>query len=525
MTIARQPITVLAHAAHGEEILTSESLEFLAHLERSSRARREALLRRRKERAAAFRSGERPRLLAETKDIRDDLSWAVRPAPIDLTDRRCEITGPTERKMMISALNSGARVFMSDFEDALSPSWQNVIDGQRNVRDVADRSITFARPDGSVDFLASDIATLTIRPRGLHLVERHLLVDEKPVSASVFDLSLAAFHSAARFIERGTGLYLYIPKIESHTEAMWWDELLAGVESALGIAHGSIRVTVLIETILAAYEMDEIVYALRDRLTALNAGRWDYIFSVLKKFGDDPSHLLPDRSQVTMATPFMAAYAERLVAICHQRGAHAIGGMSAFIPNRSKPDVTARAVEQVRLDKEREAALGYDGTWVAHPDLVPVATAAFDAVLGSRPNQLEVRREVPSDVDALLSTDVPGGSRTRAGLALNVAVSLIYLESWIAGRGAVAIFDLMEDMATAEISRTQLWQWVQHHVVLEDGTVVDRELVQGEIDETIESLSKEGHDRALLERAGAVISSAIAQPELADFLTYLIEPD
>jgi malate synthase len=447
----------------------------------------------------------------------------VAPAPADLTDRRCEITGPSERKMMIGALNSGARVFMSDIEDALSPAWANVVDAQRNIRDVADLTISFTRPDGRVDVLGDDIATLVVRPRGLHMDERRVTLDGGTVSASLFDVSLAAHHSAARFMARGSGLYLYLPKLESHREAAWWDDVLTDLERRVGLPHASIRVTVLVETVLAAFEMEEILHALRERITGLNAGRWDYIFSVIKKFGFDPDHVLPDRAQVTMTVPFMAAYARRLVAVCHKRGAHAIGGMSAFIPNRRDPAVTERALTAVRADKEREAGLGYDGTWVAHPDLVPVATEQFDAVLGSRPNQLDVAPRLDDDVRALLDTDIPGASVTGAGVAGNVSVSLQYLEAWLTGRGAVAINDLMEDAATAEISRSQLWQWVRHGTPLDDGSVVTADLVAAELDAAVEQLAGAGLDPERLGLAADLVRQVALGDDLPDFLTLVAE--
>ena len=470
--------TIVGDAAGTQDILTAEALALVAEMERAHGPARLQLLARRIERAERFRQGERPALLAETADVRSG-DWQVRPAPADLADRRCEITGPAERKMMIGAFNCGARVFMCDIEDALSPGWANVIDAQRNIRDAADLTLTFERPDGSVDRLNDHIATPVIRPRGLHMNERRVLVDGAQPSASVFDATLLALHSAARFQARGSSLYLYLPKIESHHEAAWWTTVLGDLEARLGLEHGSIRVTVLIETILAAYEMEEILHALRDRITALNAGRWDYIFSVIKKFGFDPRYSLPDRSQVTMTVPFMATYARRLVAICHRRGAHAIGGMSAFIPNRRNPEVTDRALAAVRTDKEREAGLGYDGTWVAHPDLVPVATEQFDKVLGTRPNQLEV--QATGRVRRFGSAR-HGDSRwlrvTARACTTTSRVALQYLEAWLAGRGAVAINDLMEDAATAEISRSQLWQWIRHGQALEDSTLVTAELVE-----------------------------------------------
>jgi malate synthase len=515
-------VRVLGPTDGTEDILTPEALTVMAEVQRAHGSRRQDLLRRRDERAAAFRAGERPGLLGETAEIRGG-DWQVPAAPADLTDRRCEITGPCDRKMMIGALNSGARVFMADVEDSLSPSWRNIVDGQRNFRDAADGSITFERPDGTVDRLNDHIATLVLRARGLHMVERRVEVDGEHPSASVFDVALAAVHSAPRLAARGSGLYLYIPKMESHEEAAWWDAMLGDVERRTGMRPGSIRVTVLIETILAAYQMEEILYQLRDRITGLNAGRWDYIFSVIKKFGGDAAHVLPDRGQVTMTVPFMAAYAERLVAVCHRHGAHAIGGMSAFIPNRRKPDVTERALEQVRKDKEREASIGYDGTWVAHPDLVPVATEVFDGVLGDRPNQLEKKPPIPGDAASLLETDIPGGKITMAGLRQNVSVALQYLEAWLAGRGAVAIFDLMEDAATAEISRSQLWQWVHHRVSLGDGTPVTADLVNSELDDAVQQLTAEGLDSKRLAQAAELVRQVALSDELPDFLTLIAE--
>lgn len=514
--------TVVGDAAGTDDVLTPEARALVATMSRVHDHTRRGLLTRRAERAERFAAGERPGLPPETAWVRAG-DWRVRPAPTDLADRRCEITGPSERKMMIGALNSGARVFMTDIEDSLSPGWGNVIDAQRNIRAVADRTITFERPDGTVDRLHDRVATLCVRPRGLHMSERHVRVDDRSPGASLFDVTLAAFHSAAAFAARGSGLYLYLPKLESHHEAEWWDAVLTDLERRLGLPYGDIRVTVLIETVLAAHEMEEILYALRDRIVGLNAGRWDYIFSVIKKFGHDRAFVLPDRSQVTMTVPFMAAYAERLVAVCHRRGAHAIGGMSAFIPNRRKPDVTERALAAVRADKEREAGLGYDGTWVAHPDLVPVATDVFDRVLGDAPNQLGVRPPVPSDAGPLLATAIPGGAVTAAGLRNNVSVALQYLEAWLAGRGAVAIFDLMEDAATAEISRSQLWQWVRHGATLEDGTVVTSTLVATEIDTEQARLVAEGLDPERLKLAADLVRHVALSDVLPDFLTLVAE--
>jgi malate synthase len=389
--------------------------------------------------------------------VRAPSDFTVAPAPADLQDRRVEITGPVDRKMMINALNSGAKVFMADFEDANSPSWENVVDGQKNVHDAVRRTIELETGEKSYR-LNDEIATLVIRPRGWHLVERHHLVDGAPVSASLFDFGLVVFHNAREQLDRGTGPYFYLPKLESHLEARLWAQAFALAEAELGLPAGSIKCTVLIETILAAFEMDAILYELRDHSCALNAGRWDYIFSCIKKMGA----VLPDRAQVTMTVPFMHSYTELLVKTCHAREAHAIGGMAAFIPSRRDPAVNKIALAKVHEDKEREARNGFDGTWVAHPDLVPVALAEFDAVLGERPNQVDRKRdEVSVDEDDLLNFEIPGGEVTDEGLRVNVSVGVRYLDAWLQGVGAAAIDNLMEDAATAEISRAQVWSWVK----------------------------------------------------------------
>jgi len=443
----------------GSEILTKEALAFVERLHRALNPTRLELLEQRRERQLDLDAGESPRFLSETQEIREG-DWRVAPAPADLTDRRCEITGPVERKMMINALNSGARVFMADFEDANSPTWENVVRGQANVRDAVRREITLDTAEKSYR-LNDETATLIIRPRGWHLPERHHTVDGEPVSGSLFDFGLVMFHNARELLDRGSGPYFYLPKLESHLEARLWAQAFALAEDELGLPRGSIRCTVLIETILAAFEMDEILYELRDYGCALNAGRWDYIFSCIKKFRTR-NWVLPDRVQVTMAVPFMHAYTELLVRTCHRRGAHAIGGMAAFIPSRKDPDVNAVALGKVREDKERESRAGFDGTWVAHPDLVPVATECFDAVLGERPNQLERQRDdVVPDEAALLSIPDTPGEITEQGLQTNVSVGIRYLDAWLHGVGAAAIDNLMEDAATAEISRSQVWQWVR----------------------------------------------------------------
>jgi malate synthase len=444
------------HVTQREQVLTEDALSFVELLQRELGSTRLELLERRRERKAALDGGERPDFLVETRDVRDG-DWRVAPAPADLRDRRCEITGPVDRKMMINALNSGARVFMGDFEDSLSPTWQNVVEGQQNVRDAVRREISLETPEKAYR-LNDDVATLVIRPRGWHLVERHAQVDGEPVSASLFDFGLVMYHNAAELLERGSGPYFYLPKLESHLEARLWAQAFALAEETLGIPRGSIRCTVLIETILAAFEMEEILYELRDYGCALNAGRWDYIFSTIKKLGAE----LPDRAQVTMTVPFMRAYTELLVRSCHRRGAHAIGGMAAFIPSRRDAEVNEVALAKVRDDKERESGDGFDGTWVAHPDLVPVATEVFDRVLGERENQVDrLREDVHVTAGQLFDFTVPGGEVTDAGLHTNVSVGVRYLDSWLNGVGAAAIDNLMEDAATAEISRAQVWTWVK----------------------------------------------------------------
>ena len=427
-------------------MLSREALEFVERLHRELNPERERLLAARQTRRGT-----------ELRFVRAPEEFTVAPAPADLQDRRVEITGPVERKMMINALNSGAKVFMADFEDANSPTWDNVRDGQRNVHDAVRRTIELDTGEKSYR-LNDETATLLIRPRGWHLVERHHEVDGAPVSASLFDFGLVVFNNAREQLERGTGPYFYLPKLESHEEARLWARAFGLAEAELGLPHGSIKCTVLIETILAAFEMDAILYELRDHSCALNAGRWDYIFSCIKKLGA----VLPDRAQVTMTVPFMRAYSELLVKTCHEREAHAIGGMAAFIPSRRDAEVNAVALAKVSEDKRREAAAGFDGTWVAHPDLVPVALAEFDAVLGERPNQVERKRDdVQVSEEQLVDFEIPGGEITDEGLRVNVSVGVRYLDAWLQGVGAAAIDNLMEDAATAEISRAQVWSWVQ----------------------------------------------------------------
>jgi malate synthase len=502
-----------------DRVLTPEALVFVADLHRRFKPVRRRLLDARRDRQAALDAGERPALRADTAELRA-ADWTVASAPADLDDRRVEITGPAEGKMMINALNSGARVFMADLEDALSPTWENVVEGQANIADAVRRDLTFDGPDGREYRLAERTATLLVRPRGWHLPERHVLVDGEPISASLFDAGLFLFHNAAETLARGTGPYFYLPKLEAAAEAELWNSVFVEAQARLGVPRGSVRATVLIETVLAAFEMDEILWALRGHAAGLNAGRWDYLFSVIKKFGRWPELELPDRVQLTMTVPFMRAYTERLVRTCHRRGAHAIGGMAAFIPSRRDEAVNATAMTKVREDKERESSDGFDGTWVAHPDLVALATEIFDGVLGERPNQKERRGdEAPGATDGLLELRVPGGRVTEAGLRANVSVALAYLDSWLRGNGAVAINNLMEDAATAEISRSQLWHWRSRGATLEDGRPVTSELY-----EAIRSVERARLEGALwegsrLDDAAHLLDRLVLADELAEFLT------
>ena len=505
------------------EVLTPQAVDFLAALHREFDGQRKLLLELRAKRAERFRAGERPDFLPETAAVRAG-DWNVAPAPADLRDRRVEITGPTERKMVINALNCGASVFMADFEDANTPTWQNMVEGQVNLRDAARRTIEFLNPDGRIYRLDDETATLLVRPRGWHLVERHMLVEGEPISGSLFDFGLYFFHNARELVERGTGPYFYLPKLESHLEARLWNDVFNFAQDRLDVARGTIRATVLVETVLAAFEMDEILYELRDHSAGLNAGRWDYIFSLIKKFGHDQQFTLPDRAQVTMAVPFMRAYTQLMVKTCHRRGAHAIGGMSAFIPNRRDPEVTATALANVREDKQREANDGCDGTWVAHPDLVAVAREVFDAVLGERPNQLERQRDdVDVSAEDLLNAHIADERVTEAGLRGNVSVSIQYIASWLRGAGAVAINNLMEDAATAEIARSQTWQWVHHGVQLDGGAAASAELVRRigseELDRIREAAGEQAYAEGRFEEARDIFEQVALSEEFVEFLT------
>src|SRR5579862_758629 len=458
------------------KILTPEAIDFVVDLQRTFNERRKSLLNARQERQERLEAGERPDFLKETHSIRES-EWTVAKLPGDLLDRRVEITGPVDRKMIINALNSGAKVFMADFEDSSTPSWNNLLDGQVNLRDAVRRTITFADPSTQKQYKLNDkVAVLFVRPRGWHLEERHMLVDGEPMSGSIFDFGLYFFHNAKELLSRGSGPYFYLPKMESHLEARLWNDIFLRAQEKIGLPKGTIKGTVLIETILASFEMDEILYELRDHSAGLNCGRWDYIFSFIKKFSSDPLAVLPDRAQVTMTTHFMRSYSKLAIKTCHKRNVHAMGGMSAYIPIKTDPVANEKAIAQVKADKEREASDGHDGTWVAHPGLVPVAMEVFDRLM-PQPNQISKQLPDfhPTAADLLR---VPDGQITEAGLKQNVAVGLGYLEAWLRGIGCVPLFNLMEDAATAEISRAQLWQWIHNQAKLSDGRVVDAPMVE-----------------------------------------------
>jgi malate synthase len=461
-----------------DEVLTPPALELVATLHRELDPTRRELLERRSGRQAELDSGGSLDFLSSTRAVREG-DWTVGPLPADLRDRRVEITGPADRKMTINALNSGASGFMADFEDSNSPTWSNMIGGQVNLIDAVRGTIEYTSPDGKRYELGEQTATLLVRPRGLHLPERHILVDGEPVAGGLADFALYLFHNALELLGRGSGPYLYLPKLESHLEARLWNDAFCLAQDALGLERGTIKATVLIETIPVAFEMDEILYELREHAAGLNAGRWDYIFSTIKRFRTRPEFVLPDRSQVTMTVPFMRAYTELLVKTCHRRGAHAMGGMAAVIPSRSDEEANRKAYDAVRADKQREAGDGFDGTWVAHPDSVPVAMEAFDEVLGSKPNQLSRRRDdVSVSAADLLDVASTPGEITEQGLRSDVNVGIQYISSWLRGNGAAGIYGLMEDAATAEIARAQVWQWIHHRAELDDGRTVTAELVR-----------------------------------------------
>jgi malate synthase len=509
-----------------DEILTDEALGLVAALQRELGPRRAELLAARSRRQAELIAGGTLDFLPETRHVREDASWRVAPPAPGLVDRRVEITGPTDKKMTINALNSGARVWLADFEDANTPLWDNMVTGQLNLKDALDRNIDFRLADGKSYQLRPDdeLATVVVRPRGWHLDEKHLLVDGGRVSGSLFDFALYFAHCARRQLDKGKGPYFYLAKIESHLEARLWNDAFNLAQDRLGIPRGTIRATVLVETIPAAFEMDEILYELREHSAGLNAGRWDYLFSIIKKFrtrGRD--FVLPERNAVTMTAPFMRAYTELLVKTCHDRGAHAMGGMAAFIPSRRDPEVNAKALAKVREDKARESGDGFDGSWVAHPDLVPVCREVFDAVLGDRPNQLDkLRDDVDvSAADLLAVAKTPGGI-TEAGLRNNISVGLQYLANWLAGTGAVAIFNLMEDAATAEISRSQVWQWLHNDVTLAEGQQVTTDLVDQIIGEELGLIREQygpAFDADKFGQAVALFKEVALADDYAEFLT------
>jgi malate synthase len=508
-----------------EEVLTAQALELIARLHRELNARRLDLLAARQERLRALAAGDTLRFLPETAHIRDDDSWRVaEPAP-GLVDRRAEITGPTDRKMTINALNSGAKVWLADHEDANTPLWENVIGGQLNLKDALDRTIDFSSPEGKSYTLRPDeeLPTIVVRPRGWHLPEKHITVDGEPTSGSLVDFALYLATSGQKQIDRGLGPYFYLPKMESHLEARLWNDAFNLAQDFLGMPRGTIRATVLIETYPAAFEMEEILYELREHSAGLNAGRWDYMFSVIKSFrtrGDE--FLLPDRNSVTMTVPFMRAYTELLVRTCHKRGAHAIGGMAAFIPSKD-PEVNEQAFAKVRADKEREANDGFDGSWVAHPGMVELCAEVFTGVLGDRPNQLDRKREdVHVTAEQLLDVRSTPGEKTEAGLRSNISVGIQYLESWLRGSGAVGINNLMEDAATAEISRSQVWQWLHNDVRLSNGDTVTRELVERLVDEEMAAIAEARGDAFAGGRwddARALFTEMALADEYPDFLT------
>jgi malate synthase len=500
-------------------ILSPEALAFAVTLQREFNPVRKQLLAARVTRQQQLDAGIRPEFLPETAHIRA-ADWTVAPLPADLLDRRVEITGPVDRKMIINALNSGAKVFMADFEDSTTPTWENVLDGQLNLRDAVRRTITFSDPTTGKQYaLKDDPAVLFVRARGWHLDEAHIFVDGEPMSGSIFDFALYFFHNAKELLARGSGPYFYLPKMESHLEARLWNSIFIRAQELLGVPQGSIKATCLIETILASFEMDEILYELRAHSAGLNCGRWDYIFSFIKKLAGDTSMLLPDRAQVTMTTHFMRSYSLLCIKTCHRRNVSAMGGMSALIPIKSDPVANEKALAGVRADKEREATDGHDGTWVAHPGLVPIALEVFDRIM-PQPNQ--IAKQLPDytcTAEDLLQ--VPTGTITEAGLKQNVAVGLGYLEAWLRGIGCVPLFNMMEDAATAEISRSQLWQWVHHHAVLEDGRPVTPELVNQAIDEELAraQTSVDATRYVAYEHAAKLTRDLIDAPRFPDFLT------
>lgn len=500
------------------EILTPQALQFLLELHEQFNNRRLTLLQARQDRQKSIDNGKLPSFLPETKSIRES-AWEVAPCPADLQDRRVEITGPVDRKMIINALNCGANVFMADFEDATSPTWENLIDGQRNLKEAVRRTLSLSTPEGKSYKLNDKVATLKVRPRGWHLNEKHVLIDGAQMSGSLFDFGLYFFHNAQELISRGSGPYFYIPKLESHLEARLWNDVFNFAQDYLKIPRGTIRATMLIETIMAVFEMEEILYELKDHASALNAGRWDYLFSMIKKMRNQKNFMLPDRAQITMAVPFMKSYCDLLVQTCHRRKAHAMGGMAAFIPSRKDAELNKVAMAKVTEDKKREASQGFDGTWVAHPDLISVARAEFDAVLGDKPNQKSnLREDVKSSAESLLNTTIQGATITEAGLVNNISVALQYIDSWLRGVGAVGIYNLMEDAATAEISRAQLWLWIHKGGKLADGTAITADLYRQKREQELQKLL-ENSQPGRLHDAAKLLDKLVLDETFVDFLT------
>jgi malate synthase len=502
------------------QILTQQAVDFITNLSRQFEPRRRELLARRAERQSALDAGALPSFLPETASIRAQ-EWRVAPIPADLADRRVEITGPVDRKMIINALNSGANVFMADFEDSNSPTWRNNLDGHVNLRDAIRGTITFESPEGKKYRLNPRPATLFVRPRGWHLTERHFLVDGEPISASLFDFGLYFFHNGRALLEKGTGPYFYLPKMESHLEARLWNDVFLAAQDALGLPRGTIRATVLIETILAAFEMDEILWELREHSAGLNCGRWDYIFSFIKKFRNRQEFVLPNRAVVTMDRHFLDSYVRLLIQTCHRRGIHAMGGMAAQVPIKDDPVANEQAIDKVRRDKLREVRAGHDGTWVAHPGLVPVAKQIFDEGMKD-PNQISLKREDVSVTAADLLA-IPDGEITEQGLRWNIDVGLRYLEAWLRGSGCVPIYNLMEDAATAEICRAQIWQWVRHGAALQDGRKVTKSLVLHACAEQLrkirDDLGAATFDQGRFAEAARIFEPMVTEPEFPEFLT------
>ena len=503
------------------EILTPDALEFVARLHAATAQRLQELMQIRRDRRIQIGQGQDPGFVPETEFIREDPNWRVAPPAPGLEDRRVEITGPVDKKMTINALNSGAKVWLADMEDSSTPSWRNVIQGQLNLTDALERRIDFTSPEGKDYKLrpAGELPTIVVRPRGWHLPEKHMLINATPVAGGIVDFGLYFFHNARRLLAQGKGPYFYLPKIENHLEARLWNDIFVLAQDLLGIPQGTIRATVLIETITASFEMEEILYELRDHASGLNAGRWDYIFSMIKNFRTrGPRFVLPDRVQVTMTAPFMRAYTEQLVRACHKRGAMAIGGMAAAVPNRKDEAANAIAFEKVRADKTREAGDGFDGSWVAHPDLVPVCREVFDGVLGDRPNQLDrLREDVTPDDRALLDIAATTGTITEKGIRNNIEVGIRYIESWLRGNGAVAIHNLMEDAATAEISRSQIWQWIYSHAITDHGEIITREWVEDMLDQEFTKLERFEGDR--FADAREIFEEVALDPAFQAFLT------